>query len=349
MDEQEFRKLISGEKKGFVSSFLRCILAAISLIYGLVVSIRNLLFNWKLRTSHTAKVPIISIGNLTTGGTGKTPTVGFVVKLLQSKAKTPGLISRGYKALKDGRNDEFLLLEQICPGVPHVQNSIRKIAVEELLYEFSDVDCLVLDDAFQHRQMDRQLDIVLVDALNPWGYGGLLPRGLLREPISSLKRADLIAITRIDQVSSKELSAIENKILVYAKPENMLEIIFRPNGFVNSSGNEISSLDDSVIAFCGIGNPEGFAKTIELMIPHFKESNLEVFPDHHHYSSAELEDLIEKAKACKASAFLTTQKDLVKLNRDELGGYPVWAVRIEAEVIQGQENLERELTQILDS
>src|SRR4029077_6547005 len=141
----------------------------------------------------------------------------------------------GYGAGAGGSNDEALVLDQLCPDVPHLQNADRvtaaRVAVEEL-----DSQLLILDDGFQHRRLARDLDIVLIDATNPWGFGHLLPRGLLREPLLSLARAGLVIITRVDQVSRTEIIAIRDQIARFNSQCAIAEVMFVPERLVNASG-----------------------------------------------------------------------------------------------------------------
>src|SRR5205823_12595962 len=153
-----------------------------------------------------AAVPVVSVGNLTAGGTGKTPCVEYVARVYRQWEVRVAVLSRGYGS-HGGLNDEALVLEENLPDVPHLQGADRAAlaaaAVEEL-----ESEVLVLDDGFQHRRLARDLDLVLLDATNPWGHGYLLPRGLLRESPKGLKRDGVVMLTRCDQVSGDEVIRI---------------------------------------------------------------------------------------------------------------------------------------------
>ena len=181
-------------------------LGLVSLGYRIVIALRNVLFDCGLRKPRRVAVPVISVGNLTTGGTGKTPVVALIVELLVQLERRPAIISRGYRSVDGEANDEKRVLERLCPGIPHEQNRSRFQAAESLLQK-SARDIIVMDDGFQHRQLHRDFDIVLIDATNPFGYGSLLPRGLLREPLSALRRADLVLITRADMEDQRNAEA----------------------------------------------------------------------------------------------------------------------------------------------
>src|SRR5262249_20780095 len=189
--------LVSGRRRGLWPSLLRCGLWALSVPVGLGVRLRNRFFDWGWKRTFRAQVPVISVGNLTLGGTGKTPCVEYVARFCRGAGKRVAIRGRGYGS-DHGRNDEALVLEENLPDVPHLQGADRvalaAIAVEEL-----ESEVLVLDDGFQHRRLARDLDIVLVDVTDPWGGGFLLPRGLLREAPAGLRRASVVVLTRSDQ------------------------------------------------------------------------------------------------------------------------------------------------------
>lgn len=246
-------------------------------------------------------------------------------------------------------NDEKLVLDQLCPGVPHLQNPDRVAAAQQAVRECG-AQLLILDDGFQHRRLHRDLDIVLIDALNPFGYGRLLPRGLLREPIASLKRANLVVLTRADQCPPDDKQRILNQIAGFRGEQPVIEVRFAPVGLLNANGTttKFESLNGRpVLAFCGIGNPEGFQKTLqqtELSVAEFV-----TFPDHHPYTADDLASLETRATRHHAAAVLTTQKDLVKLDRLQLADRPLWAVQIGTELLHGRELLEQRFQNVLET
>src|SRR5262249_6499892 len=207
---------------------------------------------------HRAGVPVVSVGNLTVGGTGKTPMVEWVARWFRRHEKQVVILSRGYRQVH-GLNDEGRVLEENLPDVPHLQDRDRvrsaRIAVEEL-----EAEVLVLDDGFQHRRLARDLDLVLIDALEPFGLGRLLPRGLLREPVASLRRADLVVLSRADLISPDERRSIRAEAERHGGPVRWIEARHAPMELVGAEGGA-SSIEElagrPVAAFCGIGNPEG--------------------------------------------------------------------------------------------
>src|SRR5262249_40216500 len=218
--------------------------------------------------------------------------------------------------------------------------ALAAVALEEL-----ESEVLVLDDGFQHRRLARDLDLVLIDATNPWGHGYLFPRGLLREPVSGLRRADAVILTRCDQASDKDRGRIREVVARHAPGRPICETNHRPLELLGSE-RRTSLLDGvkgrAVAAFCGIGNPEAFRRTVQELGATL--SDWRTFPDHHPYTRADLDDLRNWARRqATDGVVLTTQKDLVKLPLAQLGGRDLWAVRIGLHVETGREELDRRL------
>ncbi len=324
--------IISGQRAGLAAYGLRAGLSILEPFYAAAMALRNYAFDrgWKAQTRVPATV--ISVGNLTAGGTGKTPTVAWVVRTLQSLGATPAIISRGYKG-DGGTNDEKLVLDQLVPGVLHRLNPDRVAAALDLaaLSESERPNALVLDDAFQHRRIARHFDLVLIDCLNPWGYGHLLPRGLLREPLRSLRRASCVLVTRSDQVDEVTRQGILEAIQRWTSAPVLMSR-FQPTRFINARG-ETRSLNELLplraAAFCGIGNPAGFRRTLTgsgIAIP---DDRFRTYTDHHAYPLPDIELIGAWAQSLKAECLMTTLKDLVKIPDTCLGGVPVWALEIE--------------------
>ena len=325
-------EIVSGRRQGLFAAGCRSGLCLLTPLYATAMALRNLAFDrgWRAQTRVPAKV--VSIGNLTAGGTGKTPTVAWVVRTLLAQGARPAIISRGYGG-QGGANDEKLLLDQLLPGVPHVLNPDRVAAAQQLLMgeESARPQVIVLDDAFQHRRIARDVDLVLVDCLNPWGYGHLLPRGLLREPLRSLKRASCVLLTRCDQVDDATRQTIQETARRWTSAP-ILTSSFHPTRLINPQGEvcrieELQSL--RVAAFCGIGNPAGFRRTLTSRGIAIPDDRFRTFPDHHLYQPNELDALGEWAKSAHVDCLLTTQKDLVKISASKLGKTPLWALEIE--------------------
>jgi tetraacyldisaccharide 4'-kinase len=327
--DRYFLDVISGRRGGVVAAALRGGAALCEPVYGLAVHLRNQRYARGAARVVRAGVPVVSVGNITTGGTGKTPVVAWIVERLRALGRRPGILSRGYRSLDGLENDEKRLLELLCPGVPHVQGADRVVGASRAVKEHG-CDVLVLDDGFQHRRLARDLDIVLVDALNPWGYGRLLPRGLLREPAASLKRAQLVIITRADLAAGEAITALRQEICRLTNAET-LEGVFAAEHLTSNSGERLElalARGRRAAAFCGIGNPAGFAATLAASGLEVAADAFRAFADHHHYNSAEAEALGRWARGLKAELLLTTRKDLVKLPGTEIAGIPLWGVEI---------------------
>ena len=310
-------------------------LSLASLGYRFGVDRRNAGFDRGRTPIATADVPVVSVGNITLGGTGKTPMVEYVARWARKRGLRAAILSRGY-GQAEGLNDEGRVLEENLPDVPHLQGRDRaelaRIAVDELESEF-----LILDDGFQHRRLARDLDIVLLDALDPFGLGRIFPRGLLREPISSLKRAGVVVLSRGDLVSEADRKAIRAEAEAKAGPLVWAVARHAPLDLLAADADDepLSSIEGKpTAAFCGIGNPEGFRRTLERL--GVRLVGFRAFSDHHPYSAADVADLAKWACGVGAESVLTTQKDSVKLRTATLGAVPLRALRIGLEVVEGE-------------
>jgi tetraacyldisaccharide 4'-kinase len=342
-----YHRVVSGRARGAWPGILRTGLWLASIPYGQAVRCRNGAYDRLWKCSHSARVPVVSVGNLTVGGTGKTPCVEYIARFYRRCERRVAILSRGYGGA-GGRNDEALVLEDNLLDVPHLQGADRValagIAVLEL-----ESEVLLLDDGFQHRRLRRDLDVVLLDATNPWGHGYLFPRGLLREPARSLGRAGMVLLTRCDQVDASTLGRLRQEVARLAPGVAVGETIHRPTGWINSERASMVLCDWSarpVAGFCGIGNPDAFRRT--LADAGMQTAAFRVYPDHHAYTRADVAELqawaSQQAKDC---VVVTTQKDLVKLCIAQLGGKPLWALRIGLHFWSGQETLDHKLNEVL--
>lgn len=334
-----FRAIASGEDRGLAASFVRSGLQILEVPYTWVVRRRNRGFDTGRTTIHRAGVPAISIGNLTLGGTGKTPLVTWLAGWIADRNVGVAIVSRGYGTKAGAPNDEAMELANRLPAVPHLQNPNRVEASEQAIRDHN-AQLIVLDDGFQHRRLARDLDIVLLDALEPFGFDHVFPRGMLREPVEGLERADVIALSRADAVDDDRRRQIRQEALSFAPDALWVEVAHRPTSLVNSNAetSDLATLAGlRVAAFCGIGNPAGFRHTLETCgceLVAWKE-----FPDHFNYGNAGIEVLQDWAAEAECDCVVCTQKDLVKLNVERLGKTPLWAVQIDIEFLTGKEEL----------
>jgi len=346
LNPSKFRDLVSGRRRGVVAAALRGLLRAAEAPYTLAMSWRNRRYDRGKPSAHRVGVPVISVGNLSLGGTGKTPMVKWLARQLEASGARVAVVSRGYGATSGQQNDESLELAKALPNVPHVQNRDRVAGARQAIDQFG-ADLLLLDDAFQHRRLARDLDIVLLDALEPFGFEHVFPRGTLREPLTGLARAHVVCLSRADAISTAERESIRSRVVKLAPKAAWCELAHAASGLVNSSG-EVRPLEflpgQRVAAFCGIGNPVGFHHTLSSTgceIAAWRE-----FPDHHAYTPDDLLAIGNVANACNAHLIVCTQKDLVKIHEDRLGGVTLWSVAIEMRFLRGQELLEQVLERV---
>ncbi len=349
LSEAQFRELVSGRWRGPLAGGLRGLLSLGEWPYAAVVGRRNLRFDRGSRRPHRVAATVISVGNLTVGGTGKTPLVAWLAGWFAARGVATTIISRGYGAARGRPNDEALELAARLPNVPHLQNPDRAQAAEQALAA-DPRQVLILDDAFQHRHLARDLDIVLLDALEPFGYERLLPRGLLREPPQALARAHVVALSRSDAVGPPRRAEIEARVRKLAPHALWLELTHRPTSLVSASGRRLA-LDSirgrPIAAFCGVGNPAGFRHT--LVAAGMSALELLELPDHCPYDAQTVQRLAHWLRGLpRAAAAVCTRKDLVKIPHDLLADKPLWAVEIELAIARGHDAFVRVLAGLAD-
>lgn len=285
--------------------------------YKYQVDRRNRMFDQKINVKYKASCPVISIGNLSMGGTGKTPMVQFISRMLLDKGRNPVVIGRGYKkkqkgkvVVSDGTNilataenagDEMYLLAKTLP-IPVIAHEKKYLAAVAAEIDF-DPNCIVVDDGFQHRYLERDLDIVLIDEKtneNPY----LPPKGRMRELPESLNRAEIIVKSGDFEFSEEISKEIKDQLIIQTTRE-----FGRPYSIENNEIIDISN--KQCIAFSGIGSPEKFHKMLELN--NFQIAENIAFSDHVNYSSAKINHLVSIAKKRNINFLLTTEKDSVKL------------------------------------
>lgn len=336
--------VMSGQARDLLARLARVGLWSLEPVYWTITQLRNRRYDRQEKYVQRISTPVISIGNITTGGTGKTPLVRWFAEWLLEHQISPAIVSRGYGSQPGQPNDEYRELKVWLPNTPHIQNPDRVAAANEAItaYEGS---VILLDDGFQHRRLGRDLDIVLIDASRPFGYDHLLPRGLLREPVSALKRVDAVILTRVDQATDDTREAIRNRICQYVSPQKIAEVSFANSGWIDQYGNSSES-PTLAFGFCGIGNPSGFRAALERMDLQLVE--FQVFADHHNYTRTEIDDLRQRAIQQGAATLVCTMKDLVKIRELGFDSFPVLASTIKAEFKSGQKMIEDLIQQTLE-
>ena len=349
--EQFAKRVMSGEARGFGAATLRCALAIAEPFYAMAMRLRNWSYSRGLIATHRLSVPVISVGNITTGGTGKTPLVIWLARELAARGRRPAIILRGYKS-RGGVSDEQRVLESALAGVATVvANPDRVSAGKTLLESGTSVDVILLDDGFQHRRLSRDFDLVLIDATAPFGFGHALPRGLLREPLSGLERADAFVRTRVDQADPATLSAIDSELRSRNRDAPIYQSRHVMRSLLAANGDSIAPEQlrgRRMLAFCGIGNPQSF--NAQLTDLGAVVVGLEAFADHHDYSEPDMTGLNERARSAGAEFLVTTEKDWAKV--EKLAGWislPLWRVGLDIEIEDGGLPLLRQIEQKLAS
>jgi tetraacyldisaccharide 4'-kinase len=361
--EQRLLKVISKETRGKRASLLRALLRGLSVIFYILVQMRLWLHKHRILRARTLGCQVISVGNVTVGGTGKTPIVETFARALTEKGRKVAILSRGYKSRKTPLWEKILKKEERLPRVvsdgerlllnsdlagdePYMLASnlaevsvlVDKDRVKAGKYAIRKLECdtLVLDDGFQYLKLENRLDIVLVDYTNPFGYGNVLPRGLLREPARNIKRAGFIFITKCPPEGAPELKAKLRELNPHAE---ISECRHTSKYLQNVYTREQTALDTlagkKVSAISGIAVPESFENGLRRLgaeIVHHAR-----YADHHRYSQQEIIETINQAVAAGAEMILTTEKDAVRFPLIERCDLPVIYLRVEIEMLSGSE------------
>jgi len=284
---------------------------------------------------HQKRLPhkVISIGNITTGGTGKTPAAIAIAEEAKKRGFYPIILTRGYKGNAKGPvlvhrascimyGDEPVLMSERLKDVPVVKCADRYKgglfalhSPDSPIHRFTDSPILfILDDGFQHWRLFRDKNILLIDSENPFGNKRLLPAGILREPLGEIKRADIIALTKTDDIKQALIDKLIKEIKQYNQNAPIFLAAHKPLNFISPSG-KVMPLEwtegKNFFAFCGIGNPKSFRKTISTLKG--KITGLKSYRDHHRYKQSDIEDILKEAKKSNADWIITTEKDLIRL------------------------------------
>lgn len=337
------------------------ILRALAGVYGFVVGARNALYDRGWLPVGKLPCRVISVGNLTVGGTGKTPVVIWLADRLLAHGSRIGVLSRGYRRrsratkllVSDGRKilagpadagDEPYLIARRCPAAVVAVGADRFSLGRWVLEQFP-LDYLLLDDGFQHRRLHRDVDLVLVDASAPDSLCALLPAGLLREPMTSMRRATALLLTRVEAAGDLDCVLTRLRAAVASDLPTML-LRFEFEGCVNLHTGLLEPMTrlagKSVVILSGIANHTAFRRLLERH--GVKVIDEAVFPDHHTYTTSDLDWLRAQAVRIGAEAIVTTEKDAVKIEPLLDPGDSIWAVRLRTEIVQGREQLEQLIT-----
>jgi tetraacyldisaccharide 4'-kinase len=328
---------------------LRALLRMPAWLFGFMVRWRGWMYEAGLLKAERLPVPVISVGGLTIGGAGKTPVVRYLAGLLMDMGHRPVILSRGY-GRTDRRivsvsleenwqnvGDEPFFLATMLPDVPIVVGADRVSAGRHAIAEFQP-DVLLLDDGFQHRRLQRDLDIVVYDSTGYARNLPLIPAGPSREPLTALQRAQGLILTRTDQVNAP--SDVSQDIRAVNPNIQIIESIYEPVRLRRISDNTILSVDDikkqPVLILCGIANPDSFGRTVSDLGAHVAFTLY--FPDHHTYSIKDMDEVVQSARQVGTEWIITTEKDAVRIP-DHLIQTHLLALDISLSIPTGEEIL----------
>jgi len=311
------------------------LLAPLGSAWGILARAKAAAFRRGLRRAKRLPGVVVSVGNLTVGGTGKTPMVIWLAERMITEGKRAGILTRGYRGkIEDGVSDSdevAIFRNALGTRAPIGVGADRFERGAELVKE--GVNWFILDDGFQHMQLARDADVVLLDATDPFGGGRCLPAGRLREPISALKRADLVVITRSERAPAVELKVRRHSAapIFYATTELADVAVLR-----DGRAAEVVSAEEwkqtKVFAFCGIGNPGAFFA--DLRDWGFSVAGTADYPDHHRYTQLDATELETRARAHQAGAQVCTEKDVFNLRDANFSSTPVFVARIRMKVAE---------------
>lgn len=319
-----YRELLSGESSSLADRLVFCLLRLVAIIYGMVMRTRSLAYSSGLFRCHSLPRPVISVGNIVVGGTGKTPMTAWIADYFLQRGKKVAVLTRGYGGSLEGEvaivsdgtkrlltpwqaGDEPCLLADMLPGLIVVMGSNRYQA-GVLAQEQFNPDIFILDDGFQHLRLQRDLDILLLDAARPLGNGFTFPAGFLREPVAAVRRAQVVVFTRSDAQLPPQLTLPDSTVTLFA--------LHRLTGFRTLSGDgprpfsELKSLRG--LAFAGIAAPEGFFAALEKAGLNLAATL--AFPDHTSYGDDEYAALARLRSSSRADYLITTAKDAIKID-----------------------------------
>lgn len=368
--EALFKAVISGKTKGGMADVMRTGLRGLSTVYETIVEKRNKIYNNPANV-YNPSIPVVSVGNITVGGTGKTPMVRYVCQCLEQLHKKAAVLSRGYKADNNKTNivvsrwgtvevssfvsgDEAWLLAKTLPRTSVVIGVKRSISAQIAEKELG-ADILVLDDGFQHRSLHRDFDVVLIDATNPFGYDHVLPRGLLREPLKNLQRADYILFTKVNQTTAEEFESVKARVKELVPYTPVGATIHKNIGIQCikewAKNGPLEALqaykEKKLLAVSGIGQPESFKASLGHM--GYTVEHMLIYGDHYDYKEKDIVHIWQTCFAKGLDGIITTEKDAVKLWQLQATkdlNIPIYVLVIGIEFIEGEEEFQRALEKV---
>ena len=358
------------EVRGISRRLIMGVFYVFSLIYEQLVNLKLTMYRWGWAKKERLDCYVISLGNVTVGGTGKTPTAQHLAREISDMGYRVAILNRGYRAkwrgevgiVSDGRTlkmdaetagDEAFMLAKHLPNVPVLIGAQRAVTGRYAIEHFG-AEVAILDDGYQHWQLARDMDILLVDAVNVFGNGYLLPRGTLREPLSHIDRADVCLMTKVDQAAPGAIAHIWETFRSYNQDGLVLESIHQPRQFVRLSdwyediaagGVPVTEMEGKkVLAVSAIGNPASFEQTLADLGIEMVESMR--YPDHHDYGERDMAEVLYRAETLGVEAIVITEKDAVKVPGDVVRAkwrIPMYVISVEVTLQKGREEFFYEL------
>ena len=358
------------EVRGISRRLIMGVFYVFSLIYEQLVNLKLTMYRWGWAKKERLDCYVISLGNVTVGGTGKTPTAQHLAREISDMGYRVAILNRGYRAkwrgevgiVSDGRTlkmdaetagDEAFMLAKHLPNVPVLIGAQRAVTGRYAIEHFG-AEVAILDDGYQHWQLERDMDILLVDAVNVFGNGYLLPRGTLREPLSHIDRADVCLMTKVDQAAPGAIAHIWETFRSYNQDGLILESIHQPRQFVRLSdwyediaagGVPVTEMEGKkVLAVSAIGNPASFEQTLADLGIEMVESMR--YPDHHDYGERDMAEVLYRAETLGVEAIVITEKDAVKVPGDVVRAkwrIPMYVISVEVTLQKGREEFFQEL------
>lgn len=327
---------------------LKFFLLCVSYLYSIVVQCILVLYKMGILRKQRLSKPVICVGNITLGGSGKTPLVIYIAKVLQEKGLKPVILIRGYMA-QEGESDEAKLLQRALKDVPVLVGKNRFAKAQEFLKN-NDADVFICDDGFQHWRLFRDLDVVVVDTVNAFGNKYVLPRGILREPLQSLQRANLFVLTKTDLMGA-DVEGTQSILQKFQANAPIIETQHQPIALYDLVTDEKINLErikgKDVGIFCSIGKPESFQKTLDKLganiLKHFQ------FMDHHVYKREDIEEIVHYCRKHHIDTMITTEKDAVKLMHflDIFKGIHILCLQIEIHIVRGKDEFVERIHSLL--
>lgn len=302
-----FRLLAEDKKNGVSDKLMIPVASAASCFYKMGSSLNRSLYDNGYLKRKKFPVPVVSVGNLTWGGTGKTPLVEYLARKIGERGKTALVLTRGYN------HDEVEQFKNHLPKAIIGAGKERVKIAEKILHE-KPVDIIILDDGFQHQPIVRDVEVVTVNSLNPFGNGNLIPRGILREPIECLSKAQLVVLSNTNLLSPADLQKVRDKIYQAHPQAKIVETYLEPLFFYRSSNHSRIPLEkmigQKVTTFSGLAAPRSFQMTLGRL--QMKTVRNFEFMDHHEYTEQELHEIKRVSESAAAETVITTEKDFYR-------------------------------------